>query len=1034
MAAPVRAHRTTPAELARAIGAALGLLALAVGAPLLLYALVGNPLPTTLPSGEEFRRAVTGDIADTTLIKAAALLAWLLWAQLVVALPVEVIAALRDRDAHRVPVLAPIQAFVARLAASAVVLVSAFAARPAPATEPRAPIPITAHVERSAPVSPPPAPSASAAPPTSTAAEAPTYVVAHLDTLWGIAERTLSDPYRWSEIEALNAGRPQPDGQALQPGGALLPGWVLVLPSDATIDPPPPAVPDAGVVTVQPGDSLWAIAARTLGDPHRWPEIDALNRGRPQPDGQTLTDPDLILPGWQLAVPAAPLVAAPPPPPQPPLPEPDDAVPAPTPTVPPPDPTGQPSPRDHRAAPRPNPETAAPADNGEHADDDPAARPPLAAILGVSGLLAAGVVAMLARLRAVQQRLRPPGRRLPTPTTARADTEHHVRAAAAASPAEWLAAANRALTGALRQRRTPTPAFVAARLGREHLELLLAEPAPPDAPAPFQATPDGWMWRLPRRIRVDQLAGIAGTPSIPALPALATIGHTDDGPLLLNLEACGLVAASGTPPAIDALLRGVALELAVSPAADWLDVALVADPSLLADPDRPEPLDVPALTGQRLRVLTDITDAVTLAEATARSTSRALDDAGQITTLAARADGQPADAWAPTVLILPATPDPDTRSRLEASTGPGRGVAVIAGGSWPDAPWAIHVADNRVTIPRLGATAWLDDDLTQQRLEPEPAAAVTDLLENARNNTEQAVTDPQQAFAPIDSAPPDDAPSAGASRHPATFDEAALDVEVRVLGDIEVTGLTQPLGGIETELLVYLATHDRPTTADKAMTALWPNARPSDQRWANVLNLVRKSLGASRDGELHLPHHRGSRRLALGSRVRCDLDRVRDRLRSAEHADPTQRRQLLTDAVSFVRGAPFTPPPTRRGGYEWAYSEGIYYFAESLSIDCTHALARCHLEEGNPDAALAAAARGLAVTPNAEILYQDRMDAHHTLGNPQAVETEMHTLIEANDILDPCEQLDPETLRRYEEYTRRPYNAAASHRRAARSS
>ena len=54
------------------------------------------------------------------------------------------------------------------------------------------------------------------------------------------------------------------------------------------------------------GDNLWDIAGRYLGDGERWHEIFALNQGRPQPDGQELTDPDLIEPGWVLRLPPAP--------------------------------------------------------------------------------------------------------------------------------------------------------------------------------------------------------------------------------------------------------------------------------------------------------------------------------------------------------------------------------------------------------------------------------------------------------------------------------------------------------------------------------------------------------------------------------------------------------------------------------------------------------------------------------------------------------------------------------------------------------
>ncbi|WP_344287738.1 BTAD domain-containing putative transcriptional regulator [Streptomyces synnematoformans] len=67
--------------------------------------------------------------------------------------------------------------------------------------------------------------------------------------------------------------------------------------------------------TVVEGDTLWNIAHEHLGDALRWPRIYALNKDRVQSDGARLTEPDLILPGWQLTLPAARAAAPPPPPP-----------------------------------------------------------------------------------------------------------------------------------------------------------------------------------------------------------------------------------------------------------------------------------------------------------------------------------------------------------------------------------------------------------------------------------------------------------------------------------------------------------------------------------------------------------------------------------------------------------------------------------------------------------------------------------------------------------------------------------------------
>ena len=61
---------------------------------------------------------------------------------------------------------------------------------------------------------------------------------------------------------------------------------------------------------VQPGDTLWGIAAERLGDPERWTAIFDLNAGVPQPDGRTLVEPDLIYPGWKLELPSSQPTAA----------------------------------------------------------------------------------------------------------------------------------------------------------------------------------------------------------------------------------------------------------------------------------------------------------------------------------------------------------------------------------------------------------------------------------------------------------------------------------------------------------------------------------------------------------------------------------------------------------------------------------------------------------------------------------------------------------------------------------------------------
>jgi LysM repeat protein len=78
-----------------------------------------------------------------------------------------------------------------------------------------------------------------------------------------------------------------------------------VAPPSPVVQPTPLVQPVASpVYVVQPGDTLWDLAAQHLGNPLRYQELFALNRGVPQADGHTLVDPNLIYPGMKLQFPA----------------------------------------------------------------------------------------------------------------------------------------------------------------------------------------------------------------------------------------------------------------------------------------------------------------------------------------------------------------------------------------------------------------------------------------------------------------------------------------------------------------------------------------------------------------------------------------------------------------------------------------------------------------------------------------------------------------------------------------------------------
>jgi LysM domain len=253
------------ADVGKGLAALAGVAVLVAGVPVALLAWVGSPLPAEVPSVSEVTGAIRDTyIPDSFLVKALALVCWLVWAELLASLLVEAVALARGRKAGAVPFAGRVQRTAARLVAGVALLGVLIATRGSSGpdrAEPSSLLPpagtlvtyVTDPVEAPAQPAPPaPAP----------AGPAPTYEVQRRDTLWDIAERHLGDPFRWSEIFELNRGRPQADGTCLTDPDLIYAGWVLDLPADAVgLAPPAPSpAPDAapsapGGPGVTPGSS-----------------------------------------------------------------------------------------------------------------------------------------------------------------------------------------------------------------------------------------------------------------------------------------------------------------------------------------------------------------------------------------------------------------------------------------------------------------------------------------------------------------------------------------------------------------------------------------------------------------------------------------------------------------------------------------------------------------------------------------------------------------------------------------------------------
>ena len=111
-----------------------------------------------------------------------------------------------------------------------------------------------------------------------TAGHTLTHVVAPGDELWSLAQRYYGSGTQWRQIVQANPAL------AADPTADLIEGSELVI-----------AVPSGPTeaYVVRPGDTLWALAERTLGSGERYPELQRLNAG-------LVADPDHIVVGWTL--------------------------------------------------------------------------------------------------------------------------------------------------------------------------------------------------------------------------------------------------------------------------------------------------------------------------------------------------------------------------------------------------------------------------------------------------------------------------------------------------------------------------------------------------------------------------------------------------------------------------------------------------------------------------------------------------------------------------------------------------------------
>ncbi|KQU67959.1 LysM peptidoglycan-binding domain-containing protein [Phycicoccus sp. Root101] len=651
--------------------AALTIVVIVVALPITLVAVGADPIPDTWPTLDQVRTALTSPDDGTLALGALTVLGWAAWLFLAGSIALEILARARGVRAPRLPGLHVPQTAAAGLVGAAILL---FVAAPltgtpvqaAPMATQATTQTVTAAPARAAtPLtgahhgSPTPKPARATARHTeaqaTTARPEPTtldHVVQRGETLWSLAQQYLGAGSRYTELADLNRDVLGPNP------GFLTVGEVLHVPA-AT--PTTGAHPDKQMVehgvTVHRGDTLSQIAEEELGDADKYPEIFEASKDTVQPDGRHLSDPDLILPGWELSIPAMKAAVA----------ATANAHREPAGTEHPrlgsSEPAGAGEPTPQAAAPQAAPEspTTPPADaptvqqpeptpaatSGDtHDDADPPHAPwMLAGLTGAGAMLAGAMLLALRGRRKAQFRARRPGRTIAAPEARLAPVEKTLTAVGgpASVNVQVMDEALRRLAVETAASTARMPELAAVELAQHALTLHLSTPTTLEPP--WVGSADQLHWTLAAGADLRDVGPL--TPDQPApYPLLVTIGAGDDGGVwLLNIEDLDLSITGDATFGRD-FARYVAAEIACNPWSHGVRVDLVGVAHEVAamNTDR---IHVHA-AGEEDPAAQALADAITMIDRSAEADA-------DIVTARARQDG--AEAWPARLLLVEAAED-----------------------------------------------------------------------------------------------------------------------------------------------------------------------------------------------------------------------------------------------------------------------------------------------------------------------------------------------------------------------------------------
>ncbi len=843
------------------------------------------------------------------------------------------------------------------------------------------------------------------------ATESAVHVVARGESIYAIAA-DYADGEEGRTIEIaddildLNLGHVMGDGQRFTNPALIQPGWTLRLPTgvgtprvaepvidvpdapglDIADDDPTPVrgIPRIDVETIDdhtthvvvPGDTLSDIADEHLGGQQDWPEIWAANRGDDMGGGRTFTDPNLILPGWELdiAVPDSNSDTAA----DTPSIVPTDTANSDTSTpAPPSDPVGRPSVDDVRTGDRPPvttdvlwsepapagtvpsstvPPSTMPAvpDAGDAGGDVgprvTAPRAPAPIRLEHAALLAAGLLTLVGVRRRRALRAALPHARVPTPPPEVAAIERRLRTI---DPGERGARIDVAVRAASHHLAGTGVQIGSVRIAKDG-ELILRLTGDAELDPPWSG--GGPTWTLPASVPIELLSDDARQVGQPCL-ALITVGIDTDGrDVLVDLEAAGLTTVEAGADQADDIVRAIGSGLATSLDSEvvHLVVASLGVDCLFDHPN--------------VRQLPGVDAAMRAASALVGST---VEHERSSFDLRTRRTG--GEMWEPAVaLFASADRAADTINPPE----PGHGLAVIAACAPPSTShttphggarlvghadrWVLEAFGEAISLAPIGVT--VDD--------------VADMGEILADAARPIVTERPAVPVDLDTLVAD------------PLRPRPHDIVVGLMGSVTVRTAGGTPGEFErsktVELIAWLATHRDRATRAAARTALW-EMDVRDATFANVVSEARRALGRLVEpppGEEWLARTLNET-LPLHERVVTDADLIEERVEHARLAPPGHAIDVLRPAVEMIRGLPFAGT-----SYLWPDADGITSRFVLLATTATAELAGHALSVGDTDLVFWSTGQGLQVLPGHEELIGLRMRAHARAGDLAGVRQE----------------------------------------------